>query len=116
MEKFTLTKEEFITRSMEGEVFIDNCNRYFYDSSKSSPFRVNDSALAGAWSYFDGTVKIFALEQYKPKIERRWKYRRDCSGHTQETDCYYTDEKAKSVLNSLYYKAEDCFIDVEVKG
>lgn len=115
MEKFTLTKEEFIARSMSGEVFIDDYNnRYFYDSAKPNPFRKGTGYLHDSWNVFDSNYE-FTIEQPKPKIERRWKYRRDRDGFTQETDCYYTDEKAKSVLNSTFYKVEDCFIDVEVK-
>ena len=116
MELFALTKEEFITRSMAGEVFLHGNNKLFYDNSEDNPLRYEMDSLNGNWSLLDGKTKYFTLEQPKPKIERRWKYRIDKIGYTEETDCYYTDEKAKSVLNSLYYKAEDCFIDVEVKG
>ena len=118
MEPFTLTKEEFITRSMAGEVFISTHSdkKFFYDNKYNIPFRVNHEDLDNNWNYMDGK-HTFTLEQPNPKIERRWKYRRDKIGYTEETDCYYSDEKAKSVLNGmLYYKTEDCFIDVEIKG
>ena len=118
MEQFTLTKEEFITRSMKGEVFVSTHSdkRFYYDNKYTIPFRVNDEDLDNNWSYMDGRHP-FILEQPKPKIERRWKYRKDTLKYTQETNYYYTDEEAKSSQDiSDWYKAEDCFIDVEIKG
>ena len=119
MKQFTLTKEEFITRSMAGEVFLDkNLSRFYYDNSKEQPFRLNNVPLTTAWYIFNGQ-KLFTLEQPKPKIERRWKYRKDCKeGDTHETSIYVSDEYAKEnrFLKDKWYKAEDCFIDVEIKG
>lgn len=115
MEPFALTKEEFITRSMAGEVFFYNNKKVFYDSSFGNPFRYEREELNGNWDLFDGKIKIFTLGQPKPRIERRWKYRADRKDYTIETNLYYSEEKAKSSLDSHYYKAEDCYIDVEVK-
>ena len=115
MELFALTKEEFITRSMAGEVFLDGSNKLFYDMSEDIPFRYEKEPLKGNWDLFDGETKRFTLEQPKPKIERRWKYRRDLNGITEESLSYYSD-KVSGQFKDDWYKAEDCFIDVEIKG
>ena len=115
MEPFALTKEEFITRSMEGEVFVSNTSKFFYDTNFINPFRINEREIYSSWDLFDGETKQFTIEQPKPRIERRWKYRENRFGITQETNSYYSDEKAKTSLTSSFYKAEDCYIDVEIK-
>ena len=115
MEPFALTKEEFITRSMAGEVFLNGNNRLFYSVSETNPFRLNGNTLHWGWDLFDGETKKFTLEQPKPKIERRWKYRRDTDGITEESLSYYSDESS-NYFKKDWYKAEDCFIDVEIKG
>lgn len=69
MEPFALTKEEFITRAMAGEVFLDNNNRVFYDASEDNPFRYETNPLNGNWDLLDGKTKRFTLEQPEPKIE-----------------------------------------------
>ena len=114
MEPFTLTKEEFITRSMKGEVFLHSNNKMFYDASENNPFRYEKEPLNGNWDFLDGKTKRFTLEQPKPKIERRWKYRRDADGVTEESLSYYSD-KSTGRFKSDWYKADDCFIDVELK-
>ena len=119
MESFTLTKEEFITRSMAGEVFISthNSKRFYYDNKYTIPFRVNNEDLDNNWSYMDGE-HLFTLEQPKPKIERRWKYLKNYrDGRTMESAQYYNDSKVNEYLDlTKWYKAECCFIDVEIKG
>ena len=115
MKPFTLTKEEFITRSMAGEVFMHSNNKMFYDSSENNPFRYEMGPLNGNWDRLDGRTEQFTLEQPKLKIERRWKYRRDADGVTEESLSYYSD-KISGQFKDDWYKAEDCFIDVEIKG
>lgn len=116
MEKFALTKEEFIIRSMAGESFMHLGNKVFYDSSKENPFRYVNDDLNGMWCLFDGKIEVFTLKQPEPKIERRWKYRKDYDGYTEETSSYYTDEKARTVLgDKIWRKVEDYYIDVEVR-
>ena len=115
MEPFALTKEEFITRSMAGEVFLYDNSRLFYSVSETNPFRLEGSPLHYNWDLLDGETKHFTLEQPKPKIERRWKYRRDTEGITEESLSYYSD-KVSGQFKDDWYKAEDCFIDVEIKG
>lgn len=116
MENFTLTKEEFIQRSMNGEVFIDrDGDRYFYDKTEVNPFRFNDTVLHSYWNRFNSKV-LFTLEQPKPIIERRWKWRRDYEGYTTVTIDYFSDTyKDVSVYeNDGWYKS-DMYIDVEIK-
>ena len=116
MEPFALTKEEFIIRSMAGEIFICKDSTYCYDSGFIIPFRSNINTLEMGWGLFDGITKQFTLQQPKPKIERRWKWRKDNKHYTEETDCYHSDVNVSHLQGSDWYKAEDCFIDVEIKG
>ena len=69
MNQFTLTKEEFITRAMAGEVFIhtNTDTTLFYDNTKSNPFRADQSTIVESWVYFNGK-ELFTLEQPKPSI------------------------------------------------
>ena len=63
---FTLTKEEFIKRSMKGEVFRINNSIYFFDKNQTvdSPLRVCNintpdiSRGISEWSIFDGKNKF----------------------------------------------------------
>ena len=114
MKQFTLTKEEFITRSMAGEVFVYKNYRLFYDPYQIIPFRLNEEELDTCWKLFNGK-ELFTLEQPKPRIERRWKWRKDTSDYTEETDCYHNDANAISLIALGMYKAEDCFIDIEIR-
>ena len=90
MKQFTLTKEEFITRSMAGEVFIsvEYGSRFHYDNTKTMPFRLGNDTLDQAWRRLDG-YSLFTLEQPKPRIERRWKWRQDSKGYTKESSYIY---------------------------
>lgn len=116
MNQFTLTKEEFITRAMAGEVFLHKNNKLFYDPTKEIPFRYDIEDLDNCWSLLDGK-HLFTLEQPKPCIERRWKWRKDNKEITNETS-YVSDNYAteQSYQQKGWYKAEDCFIDVEIKS
>ena len=69
---FTLTKEEFIERSMKGEVFIHEVtgNKFFYDKSKDIPFRLNNDHLLTAWELFDKNDELFRSEKQKVTIEK----------------------------------------------
>jgi len=110
--EFTLTKKEFIERSMKGEVFIDGFNnRLFYDNNKENPFRYCNKALHGAWEYFDGKA-LFTLEKPKPIIERRWKWRLDEIGRTIESH-YLSNEYAEKYDYTGWYKTE-LYIDVKL--
>ena len=63
--QFTLTKAEFIERSMKGEVFVLNSRRYYYDVMKSNPFRLNNDAIDyNAWDNLNGKL-LFTLEEPK---------------------------------------------------
>ena len=123
MEKFTLTKEEFIKRSMKGEVFIRDDVKYFYDSSYAVPFRVSrkkdNSNLAYCDWYAFNETNLFTLEQPTSIIERRWKWRFDHiqEAYTSETNGYMSDLYATThrYIKDGWYKVEDLYIDVEVK-
>ena len=69
---FTLTKEEFIERSMKGEVFIHEVtgNKFFYDKSKDNPFRFKNNQLLTAWGLFDKNDELFRSEKQKVTIEK----------------------------------------------
>lgn len=99
---------------MAGEVFLDGSNKIFYDASENNPFRYETHPLNGNWDLLDGKTNYFTLEQPKLKIERRWKYRRDLNGITEESPSYYSDEKS-GMFKDDWYKVEDCFIDVEIR-
>ena len=62
--EFTLTKEEFITKSMAGEVFIrvSGGRRYFYDETEVNPFRLSGTPMSDAWQHMDGKT-LFTLEE-----------------------------------------------------
>lgn len=51
MKPFALTKDEFITRSMAGEVFISNHNKFFYDTKSINPFRIDKRGLIVLGTY-----------------------------------------------------------------
>ena len=75
---FKLTKEEFIKRSMTGDVFELNGEKYYYDSNENNPFRANDMSLNGYWYYFDG-INEFTLVEPEPETES-WAQFRAWSG------------------------------------
>ena len=56
--KIKLTKEEFIKRSMAGDVFEYIGCRYFYDATKIIPFRFDEEDLLGNWDRFDGKIEF----------------------------------------------------------
>lgn len=113
--KTTLTKKEFITRSMEGEVFLLDGYRYFYDATKVYPFRINVNNLDESWKDFDGNI-LFEIEKPKPILERRWKYILHRNGYSNISLSYMSDTYAESneYIAPKWYKIEDMFIDVEV--
>lgn len=116
MKTTTLIKEEFITRSMAGEVFILEGCRYFYAPSKENPFRVDYAAIGSSWCYMDG-ITLFEVEEPKPIIERRWKWRKDSDGCTIEDARYMSDEFIEHyAIGGGWYKVEDLYIDVEIKN
>ncbi|MDQ1264560.1 MAG: hypothetical protein QG559_1561 [Campylobacterota bacterium] len=116
MKTTTLTNEEFITRSMAGEVFILNGDKFYYDITKYNPFRCNTCALDILWQTFNGKT-IFEIEEPKPTMERRWKWRRDSFGYTVESGSYMSDIFVGNNNYSVegWYKVEDLYIDVEIK-
>ena len=114
MKTTTLTKEEFITRSMAEEVFIYNGAKYFYDATETIPFKMNKDTLYGNWRFFDGKT-VFEIEEPKSILERRWKWRKDYHMYTEESH-YLSDELAKvgEFSENGWYKVEDLYIDVEI--
>ena len=117
MQEFTLTAKEFIERSMKGEVFIlkTTRGRYHYDYSKANPFRVDEDSMNYSWNHLDG-IYLFTLEEPKPVIERRWKWRKDFKKYTAESNFIpdiYADESLYKKED--WYKVEDLYIDIEIK-
>ena len=69
MKTFKLTKEEFITRSMAGDVFEFRGNTFYYDNNeKSNPFRLCQQALSSDWDKFNG-INEFTLVEPEPEME-----------------------------------------------
>ena len=66
--KVKLTKEEFIKRSMKGEVFKHDGDIFYYDAKHINPFRWGDEDLKGLWVYFDGE-REFTIVEPKPKTK-----------------------------------------------
>ena len=110
--EFTLTKEEFIERSMKGEVFIHKGNRYFYDDNYDIPFRCNDICLRAGWSNFNDKT-IFTLE--KPIKERRWRWQKDKEEISYLSE-YLSDKYAKinKYSKTNWHKRKNDYIDVEI--
>ena len=99
--QFTLTKEEFITRSMKGEVFLDsNRDKYFYDENEDNPFRFNKSAISSAWDSFNITRfgssnELFTLEEPEPVYEDRYIWLKDRKTETEASNSYMSDNHAE---------------------
>ena len=73
--KVKLTKEEFIKRSMRGEVFELNGYKYFYDEKEINPFRIERMGMNGSWGDFDGVNEFTVVEpKSKTKIMKEWMY------------------------------------------
>ena len=113
--EFALTKEEFIERSMNGDVFIDkNGNKYYYDYSLPTPFRFNNDRL-DSWWLLNGT-NIFTLEKPKPTYEDRYIWLKHYDGVTGCSD-YISDiyaEEEKYIENSWH--KSDMKITVELES
>ena len=103
--KVKLTKEEFIKRSMDGEVFeFDGC-RYFYDKKEDNPFRVGFVAINNNWRYFKGETEFTVIEpKSKTKIVKEWMYLLNESGMWYIANILITDEEAKKHFEMLKYK------------
>lgn len=102
--KVKLTKEEFIKRSMKGEVFELDGYKYFYDNSKNIPFRIGDVGLYGGWVAFNGINEFTVVEpKEKTKLVKEWIYL-DSLGVWHLSDNLLTDKKAKEHFGGLRYK------------
>lgn len=124
MKTTTLTTEEFITRSMAGERFMESGDIYYFNRNTGAedpiPFRIlwgsgSDKPIRGLWGNFDGKT-IFEIVEPEPKIERRWRWRKDEPLSTIETS-YMTEEVAEryDYIKDGYYKVENCYVDVEMR-
>lgn len=113
--KVKLTKEEFIKRSMKGEVFeLYDC-RYFYDSNKINPFRIDDVGLGGCWDNFNGINKFTVVEpKKKTKIVKEWLYK-DVLNIWHISGNLFTDEEAKEYFDMPKYKPTGREFEVEDK-
>jgi len=102
METVKLTKEEFIKRSMQGEVFEFHKGKYSYDSTKRVPFRVNDVNLDNSWDLFNG-INEFTVVKPEPKTEEvfEWMYK-NSSGDWHIAGNLYTRKQAHEHFNDTY--------------
>ena len=104
--KVKLTKEEFIKRSMSGEVFKLNDCKYFYDAELDIPFRCDNSYLHGDWRYFNGINEFTVVEpKSKTKIVKEWIYNiPEDKNQWLTIDKLMTDNEAKEHFGELKYK------------
>lgn len=111
----TLTKEQFITRSMTGEKFEYDTCIYYYDKDKANPFRVDEDSLAAYWQYMDGETEFIIVEP-EPTIERRWRWLLDGEEYTVISSSFMSDNYVKnnSYMTQDWYKS-DQYIEVEIK-
>ena len=102
--KVKLTKEEFIKRSMNGEIFKHDGYCYFYDKEENIPFRCDDSYLHGYWGYFDGINEFTVVEpNKKTKIVKEWMHL-DVLKIWHISGNLFTDEEAKEYFRLFKYK------------
>ena len=104
--KVKLTKEEFIRRSMNGEVFELDGFFYSYDSSERNPFRIDDMVLDGYWDDFNGINEFTVVEpKSKTKIVKEWIYNiPEDKNQWLTIDKLMTDNEAKEHFGELKYK------------
>jgi len=107
-----LTKEDFIRRSMRGEVFAYETNKFHYDKTKYNPFRMDDNEMGDIWRMVNGYTEFILL----PKKERRYRYKTEDVGITQITPSYMSDEYADKWKYSQkgFIKLEEDYIDVDL--
>ena len=111
--KVKLTKEEFIKRSMNGEVFIFSGYKYSYDESKNNPFRIEDVGLNGGWEAFNGINEFTVIEpKPKTKIVKEWMFL-DVLNIWCIANILITDEEAKEHFGELKYKPTGREFEVE---
>ena len=113
--KVKLTKEEFIKRSMNGEVFGLDGFLYFYDENEKNPFRFEELGMNESWGDFNGENEFTVVEpEPKTKIVKEWMYKRTvgkCQWHT--VDRLMTVEEAKEHFMGVVYKPTGIEFEVE---
>lgn len=65
---FKLDKETFIKRSMAGDVFDFDNQKYYYANTDNNPFRVNTFGIKDEWYNFNG-INEFTLVEPEPEME-----------------------------------------------
>ena len=102
--KVKLTKEEFIKRSMNGEVFELDGYKFFYDNNEKNPFRLEDEDLEDNWSQFNGINEFTVVEpKAKTKIVKEW-ICRTAINQWHVSDHLFTDDEAKKYFELRTYK------------
>ena len=102
--KVKLTKEEFIKRSMNGEVFELNGCKYFYNENEKNPFRFEELGMDESWGDFNGENEFTVVEpKPKTKIVKEWMYL-DALNIWYIANILITDEEAKEHFGALKYK------------
>lgn len=88
------TKEEFIKSVIQGDVWeLDNYKYYYDSSSKETPFRLDNTALAGGF-WRNVTTEEFTLVEPEPVYEERWQMMKDVDyNFTNCTQHYYNQKR-----------------------
>ena len=97
MEKVELTKSEFIRRSMNGEVFELNGQKYFYAESDEEPFRLDLDGLNGLWRSLDGINEFTVVE---PEVEMITVY-----------EWVVTKNKVDYYITNILYSEEEAYLE-----
>ena len=99
--KFTLTKKEFIKRSMKGEVFINSIHKYFYDDTFENPFRISDSGMDVSWEMFDSKTLFTLKEPKKEPKELLWYWSlQDQEGDWSISNYMFTESDVKDMTEN----------------
>ena len=107
-----LTKEDFIRRSMRGDVFAYGTSKFYYDKTKYNPFIMDYNEMGDTWRMFDGYTEFTLLT----RKERIYRYKTEDVGITQITPSYMSDEYADKWKYSQkgFIKLKDDYIDVDL--
>ena len=124
MQKFKLTRKEFVNMAEAGCVFEFDENRYFFDETQNSPYRfkgiqmIDSVSIDSSWKHFNGQNE-FTLVEPEPVLERRWIWLKDSISNIGVTNmsAYVSDSYAEHLeyVDKGFYKSE-MYIDVEITG
>ena len=102
--KVKLTKEEFIKRSMAGEVFEFDSYKYFFFFFEKNPFRFEELGMDESWGDLNAENEFTVIEpKQKTKIVKEWMFL-DVLNIWHTSGNLFTDEEAKEHFKVLKYK------------